>query len=131
MKRLAMDIETDSLDATRIHVICTQDIQTGERRQYLNTSHIPEEKERFLGDIRPYDCFVLHNGIGFDIPTMNRLLGEGSIDIKKTLDTLVLSRLFDIFLTFFEIFILREPQPFSSGTWIYFFISFCYFRMAG
>lgn len=95
MKRLAMDIETDSLDATRIHVICTQDIQTGERRQYLNTSHIPEEKERFLGDIRPYDCFVLHNGIGFDIPTMNRLLGEGSIDIKKTLDTLVLSRLFD------------------------------------
>ena len=38
----------------------------------------------------------------------------------------------DIFLTFFEIFIfiLREPQPFSRCTWIYFFKSIWYFGMA-
>lgn len=95
MRNLAMDIETDALDATRIHVICTQDIETGEREQFLNVSHIEEEKERFLGYIRHYDRLVLHNGIGFDIPMINKLLGAGSVDPSKVVDTLIVSRLVD------------------------------------
>ena len=40
MKTVAIDIETDALDATRIHVICAQDVDTGETYEFLNVSHI-------------------------------------------------------------------------------------------
>jgi len=41
MKILAMDIETDALDATKIHVICAQDVDTNEKYQFLNVCTIP------------------------------------------------------------------------------------------
>lgn len=94
MKTVAMDIETDAIDATRIWVICSKDVDTGETEQFLNVSHIEEEKQRFIEYCSGVDCFVFHNGIGFDVPVINRMLGQ-VIDPHKVLDTLILSRLVD------------------------------------
>ena len=94
MKTVAMDIETDAIDATRIWVICSKDVDTGETEQFLNVSHIEEEKQRFIEYCKGVDCFVFHNGIGFDVPVINRMLGQ-VIDPHKVLDTLILSRLVD------------------------------------
>ncbi len=94
MKIVAMDIETDAIDATRIWVICAKDVDTGETEQFLNVSHIEEEKQRFIEYCADVDCFVFHNGIGFDVPVINRMLGQ-VIDPHKVLDTLIVSRLVD------------------------------------
>ena len=94
-KRVALDIETDDLNATRIWVICTEDIDTGETNTFLNVSHIEEEKDRFLLYVSGVDTLIFHNGIGFDAPVINRLLKTDCIDMSKIVDTLVVSRLVD------------------------------------
>jgi len=95
MKTVAMDIETDAIDATRIHVICAQDVDTKETYEFLNVSHIEEEKERFIAFTRTVDTFVFHNGIGFDAPVINKLVQEDCIPTAMVCDTLILSRLID------------------------------------
>jgi len=95
MRTVAMDIETDAIDATRIWVICTEDLDTGEKEQFLNVSHIEEEKQRFIDYCTDVETYVFHNGIGFDAPVINKLLGETVIDLHKVLDTLIVSRLVD------------------------------------
>ena len=54
-KRVALDIETDDLNATRIWVICTEDIDTGETDTFLNVSHIEEERDRLLAYVSGID----------------------------------------------------------------------------
>lgn len=94
MRTLVLDIETESLTPSHIWCICTRDVETGETEQFLNPTSVPEEKERFNASCQTYDRFVLHNGIGFDVPVLRKLLGT---DIKdgQVLDTLVVSRLKD------------------------------------
>ena len=101
MKILAMDIETDALDATKIHVICAQDVDTKEKYQFLNVCTIPEEREAFFLLCQQTDKFIFHNGIGFDVKVINRLLNPLLMAypeiIKPTdvIDTLIMSRLID------------------------------------
>ena len=93
-KTVAMDIETESLNPQYIWVICAEDVDTGEREQFCNLTTIPEEKERFIEYCSGIDNFVFHNGLGFDVPVINRLLGQ-VIDPQKVIDTLIVSRLVD------------------------------------
>jgi len=93
-KTVAMDIETESLNPEYIWVICAEDVETGEREQFCNLTTIPEERDRFIEYCSGIDNFVFHNGLGFDIPVINRLLGQ-VIDPQKVIDTLVVSRLVD------------------------------------
>jgi len=93
-KTVAMDIETESLDPKYIWVVCAEDVDTGEREQFCNLTTIPEERDRFIEYCRDIDSFVFHNGLGFDVPVINRLLGQ-VIDPQKVIDTLVVSRLVD------------------------------------
>lgn len=95
MKFVGMDIETDGLDASRIWVICTKDLDTGEVMQFLNPSHVKEEKVRFIEYCRKVSKFVFHNGIGFDVPVVNRLIGADCIPPSKVIDTLIVSRMID------------------------------------
>lgn len=95
MKFVAMDIETDGLDASRIWVICSKDLDTGETMEFLNPSHIQEEKERFLDYCGTVGKFVFHNGIGFDVPVVNRLIRDGCIAPSRVIDTLIVSRMID------------------------------------
>lgn len=91
MKIVAMDIETDGLEATKIWVICTKDIKTGETNTFLNVNDDPDP---FINYCRGIDKFVFHSGLGFDVPVINRLIGQ-TIEPRKVIDTLVVSRLVD------------------------------------
>ena len=95
MSILAMDIETDALDATKIHVICAQDVDTKEKYQFLNVCTIPEEAEAFIKLCNDTDKFVFHNGIGFDVKVINRLVQPDLINPSDIIDTLIMSRLID------------------------------------
>ena len=93
-KTVAMDIETESLDPQYIWVVCAEDVDTGERETFCNLTTIPEERDRFVRYCNDIDHFVFHNGLGFDVPVINKLLGQ-VIDPQKVIDTLVVSRLVD------------------------------------
>lgn len=93
-KIVAMDIETESLKPSYIWCICAEDVDTGERETFVNLTTIPEERERFIEYCRSVDKFVFHNGIGFDVPVINRLLGN-VIPEQDVIDTLIVARLVD------------------------------------
>ena len=91
-KIVAMDIETESLTPENIWIICAEDINTGERQRFHNVTSIPEELERFVQYCSDCTNFVFHNGIGFDVQVINKLLGN-LIPWDKVIDTLIVSRL--------------------------------------
>lgn len=94
MKTVAMDIETDDLDAKHIWIIVGQDVDTGAVDVFRNLTSDPAEAMRFKHYCHQADKFVFHNGIGFDVPVINRLLGN-TISLQKVIDTLIVSRLVD------------------------------------
>lgn len=83
----ALDIETDDLDATKIWVCCVQNISTAEQKTFTDAKEFLE----WDSDDRIY---VTHNGIGFDIPVLNRLWNT-DISSSRVVDTLVLSLLYN------------------------------------
>jgi len=62
--RIVLDIETN-LAHDKIHLVVTKDIDTGEVRTWKAASNLPE----FLKDA---SLIVMHNGISFDAPVLNR-----------------------------------------------------------
>ncbi len=86
---VVLDIETDSLDATKVHCIVAKD---------LSTSQVHVWDHNNLDKFKPWsdtvDNFIMHNGISFDAPTLNRLL-DTTIKLDQVIDTLVLSQLFN------------------------------------
>ena len=87
--RAIVDIETDSLDATKVHCIVAKDIDSG--RVY---SFPPDLLTEFKSWSQGVKQFIMHNGLSFDAPVLNRLLGT-NIKPSQVLDTLVLSQLFN------------------------------------
>ena len=87
--RAIVDIETDSLDATKVHCIVAKDVDSG-RVYPFPPDMIHGFRDWSLG----VKQFIMHNGLSFDAPVCNRLLGT---DIKPSqiVDTLVLSQLFN------------------------------------
>lgn len=88
-KKAYFDIETDGLDATKIHCICAMTDDDNSMNNFIGEKCYEQFHEWLvLEDIR---ILVAHNGIGFDIPTLRRLSGyPWDFTIR---DTLVLSRL--------------------------------------
>jgi len=84
----AIDIETDDLNATVIWVACVRNIVTKEEHTLVGHDAI----QRFISG-KEDAVWVTHNGIDFDIPTCNRLLGLG-VETTRIVDTFVLSMLF-------------------------------------
>ncbi len=89
MRRVVADIEADGLTPTQIWVIVTKEI--GEE-------HEPKvwrfwEFDAFIEYARTVDEWVFHNGLGYDVPWINRLICNGLISEEKVWDTFVLSRL--------------------------------------
>ena len=85
--RVVFDIETDGLDATVIHVLVAKEV--GVKGNYVIRS--PKAFAKFAEGVTEW---IAHNGLGFDIPVIEKLWGY-KIPLSKTIDTLVLSRLFD------------------------------------
>jgi DNA polymerase-1 len=87
-KHWAIDIETDDLLATVIWVACVRNIATKEEHTLVGHDAI-----RDFIRARPADIWVTHNGLEFDCPTLNRLLGT-NIKVTQIVDTFVLSMLY-------------------------------------
>jgi DNA polymerase I-like protein with 3'-5' exonuclease and polymerase domains len=84
--RIVLDIETN-LAHDKIHLVVTKDIDTGEVRKWTVASNLPE----FL---KGASLIVMHNGISFDAPVLNRLW-KTKIRLNQVYDTLIVSRLLD------------------------------------
>ena len=82
-----VDIETDDLAATIIHVAVVQNIKTGEQTVFTgeNMADLPDV-------LRSARTIYGHNAVAFDIPVINRLLC-GGIDTDKVRDTMLISQL--------------------------------------
>lgn len=88
-----VDIETDGLDATRIWCIVCYDVESKEERVFSSLDgHLPISM--FPEYAKSVKRWVAHNGLSFDIPVLNRLLGT-NIDNRwpHVVDTFVVSRL--------------------------------------
>ena len=89
MMKAVVDIETDSLDATKIHCIVAQHYRTGETRQWVG-----KECSQFGEWSGKIDQFIMHNGLSFDGPILNRL-ANARIKPEQIRDTLIESQLFN------------------------------------
>ena len=88
---LVVDIETDSLDATKIHCIVARNMETNENYAFVGSDCY----DKFPAFINKHaDKIIMHNGISFDAPVLNRLTGT-KITIGQIEDTLIMSQLYN------------------------------------
>jgi len=87
--RAIVDIETDAIDATVIHCIVARDYDNG-----TEWSWVGEECHEFVSWAKNVEQFIMHNGISFDAPVLNRLIGS-TIQLRQIRDTLIESQLFN------------------------------------
>lgn len=84
--RIVLDIETN-LAHDKIHLVVTKDIDTGEVKTWKVADNLREYLKGVL-------LIVMHNGISFDAPVLNRLW-KTKIRLNQVYDTLIVSRLLD------------------------------------
>ena len=89
MKNVTLDIETDSLNPSKIHCIVAKDLNTSKVKVWDHTN-----LETFKPWASNVNNFIMHNGVSFDAPVLNKLLGA-NIKLKQVIDTLILSQLFN------------------------------------
>jgi DNA polymerase-1 len=89
MVTAVVDIETDSLDATQIHCIVACEYETGKEKIWIQ-----EECVEFASWSKMIDTFIMHNGVSFDAPILNRLTGS-QIKLSQVRDTLIESQIFN------------------------------------
>ena len=85
MKRLAIDVETDGLNATKIWCAVTKDIDTNEVNTWKEATGLRQY-------INEQDLLIGHNIIGFDLPVLSRLWNLNT-ESNPLRDTLIMSRL--------------------------------------
>lgn len=92
--RFIADIESNGfLDkVTTIHCLVLKDLDT---RQHHRFNHQPGHRsiEEGLALMQQADLVVMHNGISFDYPVIQKLHPGFTLDESKVLDTLVMARL--------------------------------------
>ena len=87
--KVVLDIETAQLDASVVNCIVAKNIDTN-----LVTVFDPDNMHVFKNWSKNIEQYIMHNGLSFDAPVLNRLLGT-SIKPSQVLDTLILSQLFN------------------------------------
>ena len=87
--KVVLDIETDGFNPSKIHCIVVKDINT-------NTLTVWDSGNMygFKNWAKGVDTFIMHNGLSFDAPVLNRLL-DAEILPGNIVDTLILSQLFN------------------------------------
>ena len=86
-----LDIDTDSLDATKILCIVARNMETNANYAFVGSDCY----DKFPAFINKHaDKIIMHNGIGFDAPVLNRLTGT-KITIGQIEDTLFMSQLYN------------------------------------
>ena len=89
MTEAIVDIETDSLNATKIHCIVARCYKTNKVKTWVG-----QECKDFGVWSNQIDTFIMHNGISFDAPVLNRLTGS-NIKLNQVRDTLIESQLYN------------------------------------
>ena len=89
MTKAVVDIETDGLNATKIHCIVARCYASDKEKVWVG-----EECGQFAEWSRQIDQFIMHNGISFDAPILNRLTGS-NIKLSQVRDTLIESQLYN------------------------------------
>ena len=89
MVTAVVDIETDRIDATQIHCIVACNYTTGKEKVWVQ-----DECKEFASWSEKIDKFIMHNGVSFDAPVLNRLTGS-SIKPSQIRDTLIESQLYN------------------------------------
>ena len=87
--KVVLDIETDQIDDSVVNCIVAKNIDTN-----LVTVFDPDNMHVFKNWSKNIEQYIMHNGLSFDAPVLNRLLGT-SIKPSQVLDTLILSQLFN------------------------------------
>ena len=88
MTKAIVDIETNAIDATKIHCIVARS-EKGTEKVWVG-----DECVQFGDWSKQIDQFIMHNGISFDAPILNRLAGS-SIKLSQVRDTLIESQLYN------------------------------------
>ena len=89
MSDCIVDIETDGLDATKLHCIVAKDTETKEVFTWQE-----EECKKFPLWAKKYNKLIMHNGINFDGFWLNKLLNM-NIQLNQIEDTLIMSQLYN------------------------------------
>lgn len=93
--RIVLDIEANALfNPTKIWVVVCKDIDTGTYKIFRNITDDDRELSECLDYLRGCDLIIGHNYLGYDALHLERLAGH-PLDVGKTLDTLVISKLVD------------------------------------
>lgn len=89
MTTLIADLEGDGLlpSLTTIWCIGIYDVDAG-----TYTNYGPDQIDQAVSALRAADTYVFHNGIGYDLPAINKVTGH-LLDPAKCIDTLVTGRL--------------------------------------
>lgn len=89
MRKVIVDVETESLSPKVVHCIVVKDIETNEVFKFVKE----ECHTKFPSFAKEVELWIGHNILEFDIPkVLDALLGI-KIDASQTVDTYVLSRL--------------------------------------
>ena len=89
MRKFVVDIETDDIKASVIHCIVAKNIDKGDVLSWHG-----DTLKDFAKWSESVDIFIMHNGISFDAPILNKLTGS-KIKLSQVRDTLILSQLSD------------------------------------
>ena len=87
--RAIVDIETDAIKATKIHCIVARNADTGQTRHWIG-----DQCGEFREWSKKIDTFIMHNGISFDAPILNKFTGS-DIKLEQIEDTLIRSQLYN------------------------------------
>lgn len=90
--RVICDIEADSLTPTKIWCIVCKDVDSGDVQSFTYN-----ELDAFVRFSRSVTCWIGHNFLGFDLWAINNLTAA-SLDPRRVIDTLVVSRLFNFLI---------------------------------
>jgi DNA polymerase-1 len=88
--KIVLNIEANGLTPDKIWAIACKDLVTGDVREWT----YPIDWTNFLEYWGRVDCVIGHNIIGYDLPSLLRLI-PGFIVPRLVVDTLVVSRLLD------------------------------------
>ena len=87
--RAVVDIETDAINATKIHCIVARSKETGQTKHWIG-----DECHDFREWSKKIDTFIMHNGVSFDAPLLNKFTGS-DIRVDQIDDTLIKSQLYN------------------------------------
>jgi DNA polymerase-1 len=89
MTKAIVDIETDAINATKIHCIVARSLTSNKEKVWIE-----DECQQFAEWSKQIDEFIMHNGVSFDAPILNRLTGS-NIKLSQVRDTLIESQLYN------------------------------------